>query len=158
MKQTFVRKVPEKYSTDGDIKNLMKYIADDKKCRHYIGARRCRKNPELAALGMIRTQKGYKKTTGRRINHWIISFEKNVENPKIAYDVAEQIADMFSEEYQVFYGIHENTDNLHIHMAVNTVSFRNGRKWHTSKKELAEWKKKINKIMSNVVNSTKKIR
>ncbi|MBD8916160.1 MAG: hypothetical protein EGR77_09345 [Pseudobutyrivibrio sp.] len=158
MKQNFVRKVSEKYPTDSDIKNLMKYIADDQKCRHYIGARRCRKKPEQAALSMIRTQKGYKKTTGRRINHWIISFEKNVVDPKIVYDVAEQIADLFSEEYQVFYGIHENTDNLHIHMAVNTVSFRDGRKWHTSKKELAEWKWKMNKIKDDVINSTKKRR
>ena len=151
MKQNFIRMVPENYSKDSDIANLMKYIADDKKCLHYIGVRKCRKNPELAAKSMIRTQEGYKKTTDRRINHWIISFGKNVEDPKIAYAVAEQVADLFSEEYQVFYGIHENTDNLHIHMAVNTVSFRDGRKWHNSKMEFKEWKQKMIHIVESAV-------
>lgn len=156
MRQKYIKMVSEKYSTNNDIKRLIEYIANDKKCRlYYIGTRKCRKSPELAAQSMIRTQKAYHKTTGRRINHWIISFDKSITDPKIVKEIAEQIADLFADEYQVFYGIHENTDNLHIHMAVNTVSFRNGLKWHTSKKEFAEWKKCIYKKIDKAINSTK---
>ena len=34
--------------------------------------------------------------------------------------------DMFGDEYQVAYGIHENTANLHAHIIVNTVNFHTG--------------------------------
>ena len=44
--------------------------------------------------------------------------------------------DIFSGQYQVYYGIHEDEAHLHIHYAINAVSYVDGKKWHKSRKEI----------------------
>lgn len=83
--------------------------------------------------------------------------EKALANPeaKAEYDAAEQImiigfakkvAALLWEEHQVYYAIHNSTDNKHIHFAINAVSYKTGKKWHKSKIELAELKGRIQNI------------
>ena len=47
-----------------------------------------------------------------------------------------EIADIFSGQYQVYYGVHEDEAHLHIHYAINAVSYVDGKKWHKSRKEI----------------------
>ena len=61
------------------------------------------------------------------------------------------IAGMFSGQYQVYYGVHEDTECLHIHFAINAVSHMDGKKWHKSRKELKEIEAQIRERAAMVV-------
>ena len=64
-------------------------------------------------------------------------------------EIAEELADHLGEEYQLLYGIHMDTDNWHIHIAMNSVSYRTGKKWHANLREFDDWRKQMLKIVSN---------
>lgn len=94
-------------------------------------------------------QKDIRKTDGVRAKHIIVSFNDSYFDRNDILEVkiiAERIAREIFGRYQVIYGIHDDADNIHIHYAINTVSYLDGRKWHQSKKELAQMKRKINKV------------
>ena len=70
----------------------------------------------------------------------------------LAKIIAENITDMFFRKYQIYYGVHEDTENLHIHFAVNTVSYVDGKKFHQSKKEFGVMKKDMEQSIQNVLS------
>lgn len=58
------------------------------------------------------------------ISHYLISWKEN-EQP--SHDQIEEIVTMFEEEFglvghQIIFGLHDDTDNLHLHIAVNRVN------------------------------------
>ena len=69
---------------------------------------------------------------------------------KAVKNAARDIADMLFESYQVFYAIHISKNNWHIHYAINAVSYKTGMKWHQNRKELAEMKRQICKLVSAI--------
>ncbi len=101
--------------------------------------------PEKAARQMIRMQESYHKVAQkygkkacRRIYHYMVSFPLSMDDANCVKLAAVNIAHMFSGQYQVYYGVHEDTKNLHIHYVINAVSHVDGKKWHKSKKKLEE--------------------
>lgn len=133
-----IKDMNEHYPCDRDIKNLFKYIAgktEKKEEVRYYGGRGVPKDPLDAADKMIRIQRHFGKAKKRRIYHYTVSFPKKLKDVNRVKRTAEALAAEFFKQYQVYYGIHEDTDNLHIHLAVNAVSYTDGRKWHKSRKE-----------------------
>lgn len=149
MEPVIIKFVKESYARDKDIRNLLCYIAgecDGKKERtRYCGGEGVSTEPGEAARQMIHVQKSYKKAaqrcgkkTCRRMYHYVVSFPLSMDDTNCVKLAAAEIADIFSEKYQVYYGVHEDEAHLHIHYAINAVSYVDGRKWHKSKKELRE--------------------
>lgn len=54
--------------------------------------------------------------------HFYIS-SKYFKNAAELLQVASSIALIFSDRYQVYYGVHTDTDHIHIHFAVNAYSY-----------------------------------
>ncbi len=74
-------------------------------------------------------KEGYHKMNGRQVFHFCLSYPDNSDDRKIlAYEDAKQVSQMIGREFQNVYGIHEDTDHVHVHFAVNSVSYRNGKK------------------------------
>ena len=74
-----------------------------------------------------RVKKIYHKEEGKQVFHIIVSFEKSLcftvdEAMKMGYAIAEY----WGYERQVVFAVHDDTQNIHIHMAINTVAFTNG--------------------------------
>lgn len=136
--------INESYSQENDIYNLLKYFAekDDIPCIHRgIGLPY---SPKKASNAIIKMQDFIGKSSGIRMYHFIISFAED-QNDNMLLDIAEAVSNyLFLEEgHTVFYGIHTNTDNVHIHFAINAVKYTNGRKFHKNTQELKEFQKKI---------------
>lgn len=141
-----VKLIKEPYKRDKDIKQLLLYIAGESEGKEHT--RYCRgegvsPKPEKAVRQMITVQKFYKKAVqnfgkkeSRRIYHYIVSLPACADDVNCVRIAAAGIADIFSGRHQVYYGVHEDTENLHIHFAVNAVSYMDGKKWHKNKKEL----------------------
>ena len=43
----------------------------------------------------------------------------------------------------MYYGIHEDTKDLHVHYAINAVSYVDGKKWHKNRREIQEMEMQI---------------
>lgn len=71
----------------------------------------------------------YKKNDGRQIFHMCLSYKNEVHSTRErALDEAKKVSDRIGKEFQNVYGLHEDTDNIHIHFAVNSVSYCTGKK------------------------------
>lgn len=146
MGNVMVKRVNASYSKEGDIFRVMRYMCSEKDCGErlsYWNTRGLPKDLEKASARVEQSQTYLGKDSGRRINHLIVSFPETVQDEKIVYIAAERLADLFGEEYALLYGVHQDTDHLHIHFAMNTVSYRTGKKFHTSRKEFQAWKEEI---------------
>ena len=155
-----LKRINKNYSKDSDVFNIMRYSCSKKKENknvrvRYIGTRGLPENLEDAVDSMIKTQKLMGKASGRRINHFIFSFSKVVDDAKLVYFAADRLADEIGKEYPLIYGVHEDTDNYHIHFAASTISCITGKKWHTSSKEFSSWRNKMIKIAEDVLNDWK---
>ena len=139
----------EPYGWDEDIRKLCRYIAGESKNKKEITRYRCGEGvsiePEKAAQQMISVQRLYKKArrrygkkASRRIYHYVVSFPISMADANCAKLAAKDIAEIFCGQYQVYYGVHEDKKNLHIHYAINAVSCVDGKNWHKSKRELEE--------------------
>ena len=85
-------------------------------------------------LDMMTTKKLYGKTGGRMYYHLDQSFSPD---EKITPEQAHKIAIEFAEEqfkgYEVLIATHVDAQHIHSHLVVNSVSFENGLKYHSSK-------------------------
>lgn len=154
--------VRKRYERNKDIYNLLCYIAGE--CDSKVERTRyCRgegvsHEPKKAAKQMILVQKAYKKAArkigkraNRRIYHYIVSFPPSVDDANNVFLAAVAIAGIFSEEYQVYYGVHEDGKCLHIHYAINAVRTVDGKKWHKSTKELEEMETEMRETAKEIV-------
>ena len=93
-------------------------------------------DPMDPAESMQEVSNKFNKVKGIQIRHYVISFlPYEVSDPHIAHKIAEHIAMYIGYEYQTVYAVHENTDQIHIHIAHNSVSHVDGHRFHGSKTE-----------------------
>jgi len=69
----------------------------------------------------------YHKEEGKQVFHIFISFEKSLgftvdEVMEMWYEIAAYCG----YDRQVMFAVHDDTQNIHIHMAINTVAYTNG--------------------------------
>lgn len=64
----------------------------------------------------------------------IVSFDEHVQDDELAMSFAERIAKFYKDSFQVFWGVHKKKhgrSNYHMHMAINAVSYVNGKMFHS---------------------------
>ena len=105
-----------------------------------------------AAEQMAAVQRAYGKDSQRRMYQMILSFPEDMRSKKSVKRAADQVADMLFADFQVYYGIHAETDHWHVHYAINAVSYRTGKKWHQSRSDLAAMKQKISSIIGRALH------
>lgn len=138
----------EHYSEDEDIKNLIMYISgkgSNKGKEHaYVDANGLRCDAEMAAMQIIGMQELLGKVSKRRAYHMIVSFTKGVKLNSVI-SASKHIGEMLFREkgFQCYYGVHTSTDFLHIHYCINAISYMNGKKWHTNRKEFWEFNEEV---------------
>lgn len=155
---TLFIKVKCDYKESYAVENVIRYSMGKKKSKErvrYCGSRGVPTNVELAADRMIRLQQLYKKDKGRRIYQMIVSFPRYIRDVRLVKRVAEAISDYLFQEFQVVYGIHEDTNQLHIHFGINPVNYKTKKKWHKSKTDFAELKQDILEIVNEILGTEK---
>lgn len=84
-------------------------------------------DPLHAVEQMQQVKEFWGKDRGRRVRHFILSFSPA---ESIGYEqlmlLGFEICRYYAE-YQSVYGLHMNTGHLHLHFAVNTVSYKTGK-------------------------------
>ena len=84
-------------------------------------------NPRYAFEEMQLVKDLWGKDHGRRVRHFILSFSKSEQ---ISYEEAMRLGFFiccYYRNYQSVYGLHEDARHPHLHFAVNTVAYTDGK-------------------------------
>ena len=115
---------------DEDLYSALRYAANDEKTdkKMYVSAINCPK--QLAYETMMDTKRRYGKLGGNVAYHGYQSFKTGEVTPEEAHTIGMETARrMWGDDYEIVVTTHLNTDNIHNHIVVNSVSFRTGRKF-----------------------------
>ncbi len=119
--------------------SILAYCKQDKKTlyngRTLVSGVNC--VAESAFNEMMNTKINHNKTNGRMYYHLFQSFHPN-ENltPETAHEIALKFAKENFKDYEVLVATHIDREHLHSHFIVNSVSFENGKKYHSDKDEI----------------------
>ena len=88
---------------------------------------------------MINTKKRFNKTDGILAYHAYQSFKENEVKSELAYEIGLKLAEeMWGDKFEVVVSTHLNTNHIHNHFVINSVSFIDGKKYYDSKSKYAE--------------------
>lgn len=104
--------------------------------------------PENTADAMEGVARVYRKDSGVHLRHSVLSFapEEGVSVAD-AKAIAKEAIKYYRSDYQIIAAVHEDTDHPHIHFVMNTVSYRDGAKYHGEKKDYYAFQQYMNEIV-----------
>ena len=119
--------------------NVLNYVAQDKKTRwgnaRLVTGHNC--VPQSSFIEMQTTKNRFHKPGGRLFYHFVQSFSANDDiTPQEANAIGLEFAQRQFPDFEVVVATHVDTNHLHNHLVVNSVSFRDGHKLHQSPDDL----------------------
>lgn len=146
----FIKLTPTGYKSCNDMFKLITYILseENRSINGLVGGNMILSgSPQYIYEQMLDVKKKYNKQYGRFMRHLIISpsdYELQFISLHQLYLLGQQICNLFPS-YQTVFAIHQNTNHPHIHIAINTVSFIDGKKLQVN---LHEVRKAINRLFA----------
>lgn len=138
----------KKYDNYAAIANLINYINNSNNNVYSVSLGTIGDTSEEAIQSFEKVQNYWNKTNGKRIHHFVISFEKDIEpNIDQLRWIAYCVTKFFSKEkkFQTFCGVHiehiYNEQNKHIHFAVNPINYENGSRFRNRYEDYYELSK-----------------
>lgn len=94
---------------------------------------------ENAFADMVATKKRFHKTEGVQGYHLIQSFAKNEVTPQLAHLIGQELAEqLLKGRFEAVITTHLNTNHYHNHIVFNSVSFTDGKKYHSNSRSYYE--------------------
>ena len=115
---------------------LVDYAADPEKTemRLYESCINC-KNVDNAYEVMVSTKRKWGKEDGVQGYHIIQSFKPGEVTPEQAHSIGMEFAQkLFGDRYEAVVATHLNKHHYHNHIVINSVSFVDGKKYHSNQK------------------------
>lgn len=127
--------------TKGALLGTMLYIIDRRKTTHegqsLVSGVNC--SAYTAYLEMMTTKQQYRKTDKRQFFQFVQSFPEDTNlTPQAVHQIGLEFAARQFPNYEVLVATHCDTDNLHNHLLVNSVSFKSGKKLHQNHDDLVQ--------------------
>lgn len=123
-------KTTDRKYLDKDLAVTLKYVEDGGKTDRmmYVSGINCPK--KRAYEQMMTTKRRYGKLGGNVAYHGYQSFQSGEVTPEEAHRIGIETAKrMWGDDYEIVVTTHLNTNNIHNHFVVNSVSFKTGRKF-----------------------------
>lgn len=115
--------------TSKDLYNTLAYAENEDKTEHQYYVRGINCHPSRVYEQFTKVKEAFEKTDGVLAYHGYMSFAPGEVTPEEAMDIASEFAQkMWGDRYQVLVTAHLNTECLHCHIVVNSVSFIDGKK------------------------------
>ena len=121
----------EEYS---ELHNVIEYAKASYKTEEqlYVTAINCDK--DSIHEDMMRTKRRYSKTNGILGFHAFQSFAKGEVTPEIAHEVGVKLAnELWGDRFEVVVTTHINTNHIHNHFCLNSVSYKDGKKYYNNR-------------------------
>ena len=124
--------VTQLYNRTTNLNGLIEYVMNGDKTDEmkYVSGVNCL--PETAYEEMIATKNRFNKGKEKIIGyHLIQSFAEGEVTPKVAHELGlEYVNEVFGKDFEVVVATHLNTDNVHNHIVINSVSLKTGKKFY----------------------------
>lgn len=117
---------------------LINYAINGEKTENklYVSGINCM--PDTAFYEMQNVKKQFFKTKGIECFHGYQSFATGEVTPEQAHKIGVELAkQLWGDKFQVIVSTHLNTDNIHNHFVLNSVSFVDGKRFCNTKKDYA---------------------
>lgn len=133
--------INNKTQTAGGMKNVLSYVSRKEKTvsedKRFVTGVNC--SPETALDEMTATKNLYHKPDGRLYYHLVQSFPSGYEiEPELAHKIAVELAEKAFNKYEVVVATHIDREHIHSHLVLNSVSFEDGKKYHSNKESVEE--------------------
>ena len=124
--------VTELYNRTTNLNGLIEYVMNGDKTDEmkYVSGVNCL--PETAYEEMIATKNRFNKGKEKIIGyHLIQSFARYEVTPEVAHELGlEYVNEVFGKDFEAVVATHLNTDNVHNHIVINSVSLKTGKKFY----------------------------
>lgn len=84
------------------------------------------------------TKDYYRKKDGVLAYHGYQSFKEGEVTPDIAHEIGVKFVSEMFKDYEVVVATHQNTNHIHNHFIINSVSFKTGKKYNNNHTNLAK--------------------
>ena len=122
----------EQYQALADV---ISYAKDDNKTEREFFCEGINCNIITARDQFVSVKKEFKKEDGIQAYHGYMSFEEKSVTPELAQKIGMEFANkLWGDRFQVVVTTHLNTNHLHCHFVINSVSFKDGKKLHGEEK------------------------
>lgn len=129
------------------IEKLLTYATNPDKTEKlfYTTGINCKVDNAVKEMQFIK--KLYGKEKGILAFHGYQSFKEGEVTPEIAHEIGVRLAEeMWGDRFQVVVSTHLNTDNIHNHFVINSVSFKDGYKYYSNLSNTALLRKTSDEI------------
>lgn len=133
--------INNKSQTSGGMRNVLAYVRKAEKTevedKKYVTALNC--SADTAYEEFNATKSLYHKKGGRLYYHLVQSFPSGYEIiPELVHKIAVEFAEKAFKEYECVVATHIDREHIHSHIVFNSVSFEDGRKYHSDKNTVQE--------------------
>ena len=127
--------INSKTQTAGGMKNVLAYVTRTEKTqsedKQYVTSLNC--SAPTAYEEMLATKNTYHKNSGRMYYHLVQSFPKGDDTPpELAHRIAVELAEKAFGKYECVVATHIDREHIHTHIVFNSVSFEDGKKYHSN--------------------------
>ena len=141
--------INNKTQTAGGMKNVLNYVSRKEKTvsedKRFVTGVNC--SPETALDEMTATKNLYHKSDGRLYYHLVQSFPSVYEiEPELAHKIAVELAEKAFGKYECVVATHIDREHIHSHFVFNSVSFEDGKKYHSNKESVEQLMKLSDEI------------
>ena len=113
------------------LQDVIAYAANEDKTEQFYYTSGINCSVEFARDQFDTTKLRFGKTGGNVAYHAYQSFKEGEVNPSEAHSIGVELArELWGDRFQVVVATHVNTKCVHNHMVINSVSFRDGMKFH----------------------------
>lgn len=129
------KNIYSKYEMDefDSIRQVMTYATNPDKTekQFYTTGINCEVKDAVKQMQFVKTI--YGKENGILAFHAYQSFNEGEVTPEIAHEIGVKLAnEMWGDRFQVVVSTHLNTQHLHNHFVINSVSFKDGKKYYSN--------------------------
>ena len=123
----------------GALGGVLRYVQQEEKTtwedRRLVSGWNC--TAQSVCSEMQLTKERFHKTDGRQYYHFVQSFDKQDDlSPLEVHAIGLELAQRQFPNFEVLVATHMDTEHLHNHLVVNSVSFQSGKKLHQSAADL----------------------
>ncbi len=119
---------------------------------HYVSCLNCSEITPYKDMQFTKEQ--YHKTNGILAFHAYQSFKEGEVTADIAHEIGVKFAEEMFRDYEVVVATHQNTNHIHNHFIINSVSFRTGKKYNNNRTNLAKLRQISDSLCSEYGLST----
>ena len=144
--------VNKRTNSHGAMRNCIEYVLRQDKTSEqlaYVTGPYCHDaiNYDLVYQAFLEEKKLWNKDSGRMYAHNIISWHKDEQiTPEQAFEFGKEFAEKWFHGFQTLVAVHKDKDHIHCHLVTNSVSYEDGKKLHTTKKDLERMKQFTNQM------------